>query len=211
MNKVYLGCDPSFTSFGLAYLDTGRKQITLDTISVEIDRKKPTSILEGVLSLGFEFNNIMYDHRYDDVVVGIELATSYGQMFQAELYALDYEVYRLVSGYGHEAYLYGTGYIKYIKNMKQVLGTKEDTIFFVQGILDIFKKHGYSIDRKVTEDTICSLDKVKNKYPRVETIASGSADAFIFALRMFIRDEDNELTKEISELYPRLLEDKELK
>lgn len=206
--------DPSYTAWGICIIDEDRKKISLNELSCQINKHQPSSIMLATIQLPEDVYHYV-DHILIsklDVRVGLELATTYGQQFQAELYAIDAAIYRLMSRYTSDISLYSTTYINWLKGKgyKPTIGKKEDTIFLVEKALQIFTSHGYSLIVEKFEDTICDINKVKNKYPRIKTITSGEADATMLALRIYVRNNDDEITKELLELIPRLSELKEL-
>lgn len=215
---VYISADPSYTAYGLSIIDTDNKIINLNEYKVKIDKHKPDTILSGISkiteSIFKDIDSYLYNLTYNyKLRFAFELATTYGQMFQAELYALDYEFYRKVKTMfvSESVNAYSTTYINWLKNHKPIIGKKEDTIFLVEKILELFSEVGYNIQIEKTEETICSNEKIKNRYPRKTTITSGEADSFILSMHDFIKDTDNiELSRKIYELCPRLLEDKKL-
>lgn len=215
MNR-YIGADPSFTAYGLSVIDTKRLTITLDELKVDIDKHSPRSILDGISIVTHDVITRIFDVINLPGVncrLSLELATTYGQMFQAELYALDYALYRNNNYIFSDVSLLSTTYLSWVKGKgyKPVIGKKEDTIFLVEKILDIFRDFGYTINICKTENTISSLEKVKNRYPRVKTITSGEADSFMFALQDFIKNETGPIITKILEECPRLMEEHELK
>lgn len=217
---VSFGLDPSYKAYGAALIDTTNKSIYLNEFTSSIDASKPTTILDTIPILTKSVVNwymTKIPRRDKKVVTSIELDTAYANMYQAELYALDYAMYNFSKTISDFTYLYNTYYIRYLKNGVTIkcddkLDPKEKTIYLAQELLDIFTKMGYNIvEVGKLEDTRISTTKKKGKYPRTSTISSGEADAFMLALRGVIRHtSDIKLYKAILTKCPRLANDKEL-
>ena len=117
MNR-YIGADPSFTAYGLSVIDTKRLTITLDELKVDIDKHSPRSILDGISIVTHDVITRIFDVINLPGVncrLSLELATTYGQMFQAELYALDYALYRNNNYIFSDVCLLSTTYLSWVK------------------------------------------------------------------------------------------------
>lgn len=214
MNNIYVGLDPSFTEYGISIIDDRNKLIELFNLECKIDKHKPSTILSGINKITKDLDVIFYRViRDNDAVIfpSLELATTYGQMFQAELYALDYATYDLLGTYVSldEINLYSTSFISSVRKTCTHLPhpdaeKKDITIFMVMEMLEVFKKHGYTLSELDKTSMTSTGVKEGRRYIRKETITSGTADAFVLAVKEYISQNKNDLTKDILKIAPKL-------
>lgn len=213
MHNSYIGLDPSFTGFGISTIDEELKELSFYDESYKINRKSTLLKFEAIEQLPQMVKRILSNHVSTNIHVGQEVSTAYTGWFIAELYALDFEVFKVLKNkYNPLHYdLFSQTYITYITGHKSSL--KEQTIFMLEDkILPIFVQNGYSIVKNSTAMTKTDV-KEGNKYIKRETITNNEADSFIYALREFIKYSDDESTKSaILEHLPKLKDNgKELK
>lgn len=218
---LYIGLDPSYKEYGVSYIDTDECKIVLDSFGVEINQKENKTVLDAIPVIVDLLERRLLSpialNYNKTVMVGIELDTAVTARNQAICYALDYATYNKFKDYTDKLNLYTTNYIRYVQkfryddalNIDKWLDQKLYTIYLVEFLLSKFEQEGYTIEKKVIEKNICG-PKSGNRYPKKDTISSGEADSFIFALRQFIKDGNILRRFRIDEYIERIVEDKEL-
>jgi hypothetical protein len=213
MINSYVGLDPSFTGYGISIIDEEIKKVSFFETSYPIDKKSTLRKFDAIEIISHAVSKILRKNTSDKIFIGQEVSTAYTGWFIAELYALDFETYRknIESLLPAHYDLFSQTYITFITGHKSSL--KEQTIFILEDkILPIFVTNGYEVYKDTTTMTKTDV-KEKNRYIKRETITNNEADAFIYALREFIKySNDNKTKNEILQVLPKLLEDsKELK
>lgn len=210
----YVGLDPSFTGCGISIINSDTKVIDLIEISASINKKSTISKLQAISDISNQVKDIISKGRNSyGICIGQEVSTDYTGWFVAELFGLAYGIYEKILTIDNvDSYsLYSQGYIKYIHGHRII---KEDTIFLVEDLLNIFRKYGYTVNIDKTAMTSTGVKEPnKNRYIKKETITNNEADSFIYALRKFIEyNKPLDLSLEILDKHPRFLDDnKELK
>lgn len=229
---LLIGLDPSYKEYGVAIIDTDKKIITLDSFGTEINQKKNKTIFDAIPrlmeELDFRILSPLLQNANKHISVGIEVDTAVTARNQAMCYALDYATYNKLIPYKKsftdlEINFYTTNYIGTVQreafkeftdnnawlSFKSSTDKKIYTQHLATQVLSYFYYEGWTIETIVTEPTI-SGPKVNNRYIKSDMMSSGEADAFILALRQFIKSGCSLLKNDISLLLPKLEEDKEI-
>lgn len=211
-NASYVGLDPSFTGFGIAMIHQDIKEVQFYELTSDLNKNSTVNKFMCIYDLVNTAKHLIRCKSSDFVHIGQEVSTAYSGWFVAELFGLAYGLYNVLYTLQELASydFFSQEYIKFIHGHKR---TKEETIFMIEDqILPIFEKYGYKVIKDKTAMTSTGI-KEKNKYIRRETITNNEADAFIYCIREFVKNNQNEpLVEEILKLYPRFNEkNKELK
>ena len=228
---LLIGLDPSYKEYGVAIIDTDKKIITLDSFGTEINQKKNKTIFDAIPrlmeELDFRILSPLLQNANKHISVGIEVDIAVTARNQAICYTLDYATYNKLIPYKKsftdlEINFYTTSYIGTIQKelLKEFMSNNDwlspkinykkiYTQHLATQVLSYFYYEGWTIETIVTEPTI-SGPKVKNRYIKSDMMSSGEADAFILALRQFIKSGCSLLKNDISLLLPKLEEDKEI-
>ena len=207
--NLYVGFDPSYTAFGISYIDELNKKVVFNQISRAIDKHSTLDKFKAINDLVYGAKDYLEDVMTNDafswVYIGEEVTTVYTGYFAPELYALDYKLFIEFEYDFADIDIYSPSIITKVTGHKS--SKKEETIFLIEDqVLPIFTKHGYSIEKLVEADTKTNV-KEKNKYIRRRTITDGGADSFIYCLIQFINNsDDKELVNDLVVLLPKLLD-----
>lgn len=211
--NLYVGFDPSYTAFGISYIDELNKKLVFNQISRTIDKHSTRDKFQAITDLVYNakdyLEDVMTNDAYHWTYIGEEVTTVYTGYFAPELYALDYKLFTEFEYDYADISIYSPSTITKVTGHKS--SKKEETIYLIEDqILPVFIKHGYSIEKLVEADTKTDV-KIKNKWVRRRTMTDGSADSFIYCLLQFLdHTEDLELKNELIDLFPKFLEAKAL-
>lgn len=224
---LFIGLDPSYKEYGVAIIDTEKKLITLDSFGEEINQRKNKTVLKAIPKLVEDVEirllSPLMMNQYNLISVGMELDTAMTSRNQAICYALDYATYDWITHYTNDVNLYTTNYISTIQreafkeftdnnswlSFKNSTDKKIYTQHLATQVLSYFYYEGWTIDTKVIEKTI-SGPKVNGRYIKTDMMSSGEADAFIIALRQFVKEGFKLSKNDLTLLLPKLEEDKEI-
>lgn len=190
--KIIIGCDPSYSHFGLTVVDRCAKDIRTydietslgkqDFYNICIKSKEQVNKVIDVLRT-HPFDNIQYSL---DVVIGMENALPYA-FNSVALTALDVMLYHELGPI--RTAQFNPTYLNFLMGKH----TKHDSINLALGLISIFEKHGYTY----------SIHAKKK-------ITDGEAESFIYACRMLcLTQPDDAITKDILSLQPLFSEQKE--
>ena len=194
--ELYIGFDPSFTCIGVAVLDTENRFIDLSSYKLSPGSKKLKLITWASLNIVGDIKSYLSNKEYlkDTTYIAQESpAPRAPGSSLSMLWVLGSTVFREFGSlsYYERISLYNVMSMRQLHNNKK--HTKKDTMLIVSNILDILQKefnYEVYIDKKFDD---------------------GMADAFIYALVSYIRFNEDELSKRITEKYPSLLKIKEEK
>lgn len=230
--SLFIGLDPSYREYGVAIIDTYKKIITLDSFGTKINQKKNKTIFDAIpiltKELDFRILSPLLQNSNKSISVGIEVDTAVTARNQAMCYALDYATYNKLIPYKKsftdlEINFYTTNYIGTIQreafkeftdnntwlSFKSSTDKKIYTQHLATQILSYFYYEGWTVETKVMEKTI-SGPKVNGRYIKTYMMSSGEADAFIIALRQFVKEGFKLSKNDLTLLLPKLEEDKEI-
>lgn len=190
--KIIIGCDPSYSHFGLTIIDRCAKDIRTydietslgkqDFYNICIKSKEQVKKVVEVLTK-HPFQNI---HHSLDVVVGMENALPYA-FNSVALTALDVMLYHELGPI--RTAQFNPTYLNFLMGKH----TKHDSINLALGLISIFEKHGY-----------------KYSVHAKKKITDGEAESFIYASRMLCKTQPkDDIVKDILELQPLFSEEKE--
>lgn len=198
-DKKYLfgGIDPSFKGLGTAIIDTIDKQLIFNELSVELNHGAFSEVCDACeeMIIKFSDNNSLFESEY--MLFGMEIPPVQG-LYAVKLWALDTHLYNNFCT--NKPYLFNVPYLKFINKKYE---SKKDTINMINQIIDVFKDNDYEIIQ-------CALTKTgKDK-----KLTSNECDAFIYAIRMFVKYHydngiSNPMLAEIININDKFLEEKE--
>lgn len=189
--SYYVGLDPSLAAFGIAVIDTKTQTIYLDQIKSD-DHHNFVLMSWSIANLFEEFRS-KYQYFLDDdeTYIAQEAPISSG-INSGKLNALGLYFYINCgerSSYG-QIKTYHPIKLKLFHHKKGY--SKQDTISVVNDLLEMFEDIGYSV--KV----------VKSRTKKTLTITDGEADAFMYAVKMYLDCRPEAImSKKILEKYPR--------
>lgn len=191
--KIIIGCDPSYTHFGLTIIDRYHKTIKTydvqtalggqDFYNIAIKAKEQVEKVKDTIRKSEPSKDILTSL---DTVIGMENSLPFA--FNAtSLTALDVMLFHEFNPI--KTAVFNPTYLNYIMGKH----TKKDSVNLAKALITIFINNGY-------EHTI---QAEKN-------LTDGEAESFIYACRMLCRTqpEDN-ITKEILNLQPLFNDEKE--
>ena len=190
MYTKFVGLDPSLSAFGIAVIDTDKKQIILD-------QRKADSHHDFVLmswSIANLYNNIFDTYKKifnDDKTFIAQEAPIASGINSGKLNALGMYFYiNLGSLSSYESIrTFHPIKLKVFHHKKKY--DKKDTIDVVTDILEYLEENGYKVSLTVSR-TKKSL-----------SITDGEADAFMYAIASMIKYQDNSITRELWNRYNR--------
>lgn len=193
----YISLDPSLAAFGVAIIDTEHKLIVLDQMKADNHH--------DFVLMCWAISN-MYNEFFDRYKYYIQSSVTYiaqeapiaSGINSGKLNALGEHFYINLGEYSNYDRIrtYHPIKLKVFHHKKSY--NKKDTISVVEDILDIFEKHKYSVKLVVSRTK-------KNL-----SITDGEADAFMYAIKIYLDHEDNEISKLIYNKYPRFSEIKSI-
>lgn len=194
--ELFIGFDPSFTCFGVSVLDTEHKFIDLSSYKLSPGSKKLKLITWASLNIVDDIKKYLEDREYlgDTTYIAQESPAPRAPGSSLPmLWVLGSTVFKTFGSlsYYERISLYNVMSMRQLHNNKK--HTKKDTMLIVSDILNILQKE---FDYEVYID---------GKFD------DGMADSFIYALVSYIKFNEDELSKRITEKYPSLLKIKEEK
>ena len=189
--KVLVGCDPSYSHFGLSILDRCSKEIKTYDIETKLGSQDFYNICMKSKEQVDKVVSVLEEHSYNimdglDCVIGMENALPFAWNSVA-LTALDVVLFHRLGS--TKTALFNPTYLNYIMGKH----TKKDSINLALGLISIFEKHGY-----------------KHVLQHGKKITDGEAESFIYVCRMHCKTlPDDEITKDILSLQPLFADDKE--
>lgn len=186
-STLFIGCDPSYAHFGLSIIDKDAEDIFTFDIETTLGSHDFKNICEKAKEQVDKVIATVEKYVGTWEAVGMENALPFS--FNAvELTALDVLLYYK---FGKEnTALFNPNYLSYIMGKH----TKKDSVNLATALIGIFEKHGYT-----------HIIKSKKK-----TLTDGEAESFIYAVRIYCRLNDDEITKEVLELQPLFNTEKEI-
>ena len=191
--KIIIGCDPSYTHFGLSIVDRYHKtiktydvQTTLgsqDFYNIAIKAKEQVEKVVETIRNSEPSKDILSSL---DTVIGMENSLPFA--FNAtSLTALDVMLYHELGVM--KTAVFNPTYLKYIMGKH----TKKDSINLAKGLISIFESHGY-----------------KHVLQAEKNLTDGEAESFIYVCRMLCRIQPNDdVAKDILGLQPLFADEKE--
>lgn len=191
--KIIIGCDPSYTHFGLSIVDRYHKTIKTYDVQTELGGQdfyniavKAKEQVEKVVATirGSEPSKDILSSL--DTAIGMENSLPFA--FNAtSLTALDVMLFHELGVL--KTAVFNPTYLNYIMGKHK----KKDSVNLANALISIFVKHGY-------EHTI---QAEKN-------LTDGEAESFIYACRMLCRTQpEDDITKDILNLQPLFADEKE--
>lgn len=190
MYTKFIGLDPSLSAFGIAVIDTDKKQIILD-------QRKSDNHHDFVLmswSIANMYNNIfdtyMKIFKDEKTFIAQEAPISSG-INSGKLNALGMYFYINLGSFSSYKSIRTFHPIKLKVFHHKKKYDKKDTIEVVTNILEYLEESGYKVSLTVSR-TKKSL-----------SITDGEADAFMYAIASMLKYQDNDITKELWSRYSR--------
>lgn len=194
--EIFIGFDPSFTDFGVAVIDTVNKVVDLSSYKLSPGSKKLKLITWASLNIVDDIREYLENKKYlrDMTYIAQESPAPRAPGSSLPmLWVLGSTVYKTFGSisFYDRIDLYNVMSMRQLHNNKK--HTKKDTMLIVLDILDTLKdRYGYRVN-------------IEGKFD------DGMADAFIYALVSYIKFNNDDLNKNITEAYPTLLKIKEEK
>lgn len=180
--KIVIGCDPSYSHFGLSVLDRCSKEIKTYDIETKLGSQDFYNICMKSKEQVDNVISVLKEHPYNildssDCIIGMENALPFA-FNSVSLTALDVMLFHNLGS--NKTALFNPTYLNYIMGKH----TKRDSINLANALLSIFEKHGY-----------------QHVLKHGKKLTDGEAESFIYVCRMYCRAlPDDEITKDILSL-----------
>lgn len=197
--SMFVGIDPSFKGLGISYIDTKKKTITFNELSVDIGHGAFAEIAKASEEMCNKFYSECAETIKVDALMGMEIPPVTG-MYAVKLWALDTHLYNFLIM--NDKYLFNVPYLKFINKKYE---SKKDTKEMINQIIEAFKINEYTI-----------IQKLVDKKGKPRKLTSNECDSFIYAIRMYVKyyfekDKTNSILLDILNVNEKFLEEKETK
>lgn len=190
---IIAGLDPSFTSTGVAILDTEKKTIKTKAICFGCPDKSFDGMQKSIIAIIWELEGLLDDAN--KIVMEQPFA---GQIFSAGLYGLDSAIYQHFRD--RIVHTYHPTSLRKIHGKKY---TKTDSKHLAANVIEMLEKDGHSYINNLQENKNGKLDMYGNKLSRNGdyAITSDESEAFLYVVVTAIRfGVEFTALKEIKEL-----------
>ena len=178
--RIIIGCDPSYTHFGLSMINREDKTIKTYDIETELGSQDFCNIAFKAKEQVNKVKETITEEVLSnfDTVIGMENALPYA--FNAtSLTALDVMLYHELNPV--RTAVFNPTYLSYLMGKH----TKKDSVNLANALISIFEKHGYS-----------------HVHQASRKLRDGEAESFIYACRMLCLTSDDEVVTDILALQP---------
>lgn len=171
---IIAGLDPSFTSTGVAILDTEKKTIKTKAICFGCPDKSFIGMQNSITAILWELDTLL--DEIDFLVMEQPFA---GQIFSAGLYGLDSVIYQ-----HFRDVIINTYHPTTLRKIHGKKYTKKDSKHLATNIIDILEKEGYSYINNKQENKNGKVDMYGNKLSRNGgyAITSDESEAFLYVV-----------------------------
>lgn len=192
MSKIIIGCDPSYTHFGLSIVNLENKTIKTYDIETELGGQDFYNIAMKAKEQVEKVRDTIIEAEGEDsyksfeTIIGMENALPFAYN-ATSLMALDVMLYHEFNP--KRTAVFNPTYLSFLMGKH----TKRDSINLANALLSIFVNHNYNHE----------VQAGKN-------LTDGEAEGFIYACRMLcLAEPESEVVKDILELQPLFSEVKE--
>lgn len=183
--KVVIGCDPSYTHFGLSIINRINKTIKTYDIEKELGSqefyniamkaKEQVNDVKAIISSSEEDEDILSNF---DTVIGMENALPFSYN-ATSLTALDVLLYHELNPV--RTAVFNPTYLSFLMGKH----TKKDSINLAKALISIFERHGY-----------------QHVLQAGKKLTDGEAESFIYACRMLCMTSEDDIVTDILDLQP---------